>query len=105
MIKFEINKDECNIAVMEGTPIQLATESSVVVSQVYRSILESAMTSDAFKGKPKPYIHKQVREMFLKSIAAAFSLVDSDAIEKYVGDSETEDFLSDFMKKLMGEDT
>ena len=104
MIKVEINKDTCEIAEIEGTPSQLATEASVIVSHVYKGILESAMTSDELKSKPKPYLHKQIRELFLKSIATAFALVDSDTIEKYIGDTESQDFLSDFMQKLMEEE-
>ena len=104
MIKVEINKDKCEIAEVEGTPSQLATEASIIVSDVYKGILEGAMTSDELKSNPKPYIHKQIRELFLKSIATAFALVDSDVIEKYIGDTESQDFLSEFMQKLMGEE-
>lgn len=104
MIKFEINKDECKTAVMEGTSETLATEASCLVSHVYRSLLEGAMTSESLKGTPKPRIHKVIRELFLENLATAFALVDSEIMQKYVGDPETEDFLSEFMKKLMGEE-
>lgn len=104
MIKFEIDKDKCANAEMEGTSETLVTEVSCLVSHVYMSLLDGAMTSENLKGTPKPRIHKVIRELFLKNLATAFAVVDSEIMKKYIGDPETEDFLSDFMKKLMEED-
>lgn len=103
MIDVKMNEGNAEHCVMEGTTVTLLAEFTALLSTVYRNVLENAMT-DTDITSPKPVIHKQIRNLFIRALTQGIFLVDREIIDMYVNDKESNEFLmSEFMKAVMGE--
>lgn len=102
MIDLKIDDGHVERCLVEGTPSGIITEVTCILGAIYKEVIESAMKELSYL--PKPYIHKKMRSIVAERIAQAMAITDSEIIKSYATEDATVDFLSEFMKDLMGEE-